>query len=88
MDEIDLTQSRLEQELARRLAEVQRRAAQPLEQGSGRCWHCGAEVVFCAALHDAVPRWCDADCRDGWERVRTAQKRAGKAPGRSQESFL
>lgn len=26
------------------------------------------ECLFCGAGLDGIKRWCDADCRDGWER--------------------
>lgn len=57
MDEADITAERLEREMARLLA--MRRASGP--QPAGACLWCGAPL----APH---LRWCDADCRDDWER--------------------
>lgn len=36
---------------------------QALSQGAGYCLFCGAEI-------EPPRRWCDADCRDLWERQR------------------
>ena len=57
MDEVDITAERLEREMARLLR--LRRASGP--QPTGACLWCGAPL--------APPlRWCDADCRDDWEK--------------------
>lgn len=58
-DDADLTAERLEREMARLLALRLRRASGP--QPTGACLWCGKPL--------APPlRWCDADCRDDWER--------------------
>lgn len=36
------------------------RKKEPSKQGTGKCWFCEAEL-------ENGRRWCDADCRDGWE---------------------
>lgn len=58
-DDADLAQARLEREesLRRRWA-VPPRAAGPY---TGYCYNCGARVP-------SPRRWCDADCRDDWEK--------------------
>ena len=56
-DEADLTQARLEREEALR----RRTPPAPILPYCGQCYWCG----------EALPptrRWCDADCRDDWER--------------------
>ncbi len=56
MDDADLTQERMEKELALRLM-VRRPELQP----TGSCHNCGEAV-----LSDA--RFCDSDCRDDFEK--------------------
>lgn len=57
MDEADLTADLLEREMARLLR--LRREAGPAP--TGECLWCGAKLR-------RPLRWCDADCRDDWER--------------------
>lgn len=57
MDEIDMGSLRAEQDLERALK--QRKPEGP--EATGICLFCG-EVVAPAK------RWCDADCRDEWQR--------------------
>lgn len=56
-DEIDITAERLERELAALVERQARRGPSP----TGRCLWCGEPA-------DDGRRWCDADCRDDWER--------------------
>jgi hypothetical protein len=42
------------------------RASPRIPVGHGRCLYCDERV-------DPPARWCDADCRDGWEKVKRAQ---------------
>lgn len=58
-DDADLTDAHLEREMQARLAWL-RRPQQALPY-SGQCYWCGEKV-------HAPKRWCDADCRDDWER--------------------
>jgi hypothetical protein len=44
------------------------RQALPDAQATGACLWCGDEV-------SAGRRWCDADCRDDWERYRARSRR-------------
>lgn len=67
MDEIDQTQEREEHMLAARI-EAARRAAADGPQASGECHFCGEAVAD-------GRRWCDAECRDLWQR----QARRGRA---------
>lgn len=58
MDDADRTQERIEIELALRLKARQQTPDLP---PTGSCYNCGEAV-----LSDA--RWCDADCRDDWQK--------------------
>lgn len=58
MDEADITQERLEREMERLMK--RRAAAGP--QPTGFCLWCGEPL-----RHPL--RWCDAACRDEWERA-------------------
>lgn len=58
-DDIDRAQNEVERTLGEALR--QRKPVGP--EPTGECLHCG----------EAVPdqrRWCDADCRDRWEKYR------------------
>lgn len=58
-DDADLSDARAEREMQARLAWLRmRQQALPY---SGQCYWCGENV-------HAPKRWCDADCRDEWER--------------------
>lgn len=63
-DDADLTQARLERELDG-LLRRRRPTAPPA---------CGA-CLWCEAPLPAGRRWCDADCRDAWERENARQTR-------------
>ncbi|MCX8017076.1 MAG: hypothetical protein N2690_04125 [Rhodocyclaceae bacterium] len=58
MDEADLTAERIEHEMAALLR--QRRQAGPA--ATGTCLWCDAGLT-------GGRRWCDADCRDDWEKT-------------------
>ncbi|MFN4003333.1 MAG: hypothetical protein ACK4MJ_12285 [Hylemonella sp.] len=58
-DDADLTDAHLEREMQMRLAALRRR--QQALPYSGQCYWCGEDVA-------PPKRWCDADCRDEWER--------------------
>lgn len=58
-DDADLTQARLEREMDYLLRQRRPAAALP---DTGRCHWCGE------ATHGGR-RFCDADCRDDWERA-------------------
>ena len=53
------------EELDRNMAMANRRAAGPV--ATGRCLHCD-EIVGDAQ------RWCDAECRDQWEMLKTRKR--------------
>ena len=59
-DDTDLTNARLEREMA---AMIERVRVKPREAGpyTGYCYWCGCRVK-------SPRRWCDAECRDDWER--------------------
>lgn len=68
MDDIDRAQAR---ELAdRELAMRQHAGHAPELPAMGICHYCGSSV---AAGH----RFCDADCRDGWDNEQAAMRRCG-----------
>lgn len=58
-DEVDITAERLEREMALML----RRRAEAGPEPTGHCLWCGARLR-------RPLRWCDAECRDDWERDR------------------
>lgn len=57
MDDIDRAQNEVE----RTLAEALRRRSSPGPVATGRC-------LYCDELVADAHRWCDTDCRGGWER--------------------
>lgn len=59
-------------ELALQIQLRARRLAGP--DPTGRCLHCDAELA-------PYLRWCDADCRNDYERVESAAKRNGSRHG-------
>lgn len=72
MDDVDITTDRLEQELARRLAEEANKAHE-IPDGPGHCLACDDPVEY-SALDGKTPRWCCAACRDRWEQLMRAQR--------------
>lgn len=56
-DEADLTQAHMEREEALR----RRTPPAPILPYCGQCYWCGEPLP-------SPRRWCDADCRDDWER--------------------
>ncbi|GIX31381.1 MAG: hypothetical protein KatS3mg124_1853 [Porticoccaceae bacterium] len=63
MDEADIAAERLEREMERLLR--LRRASGPAPTGA--CLWCGETI-------EADRRWCDADCRDDWERAHALRR--------------
>lgn len=59
MDDADRAEERIEQAMDDALAEV-RRAQEHGVKAVGAC-------LFCGELLPPGMRFCDADCRDGWE---------------------
>ena len=55
-DDIDRAQNEVERNLGEALRT--RRAAGPV--ANGRCH-------FCDEIVDDISRWCDSECRDGWQ---------------------
>lgn len=74
MDDVDLTTQRQEMELERQIGLAINKADAIDLNGPGVCLACEEEISF-SALADVTPRWCDADCRDAWERMRQAMRR-------------
>lgn len=72
MDEyqIEAADRRREIELEMGIREIQRRAGERVA-ATGWCLDCGEEVP-------SPRRWCDADCRDQWEKRETARRKAGR----------
>lgn len=62
-DDIDRAQNEVERTLAEALRS--RRPSGP--SPTGRCLHCD-EIV------SDTQRWCDAECRDQWEALRTRKR--------------
>lgn len=65
MDIADLAdaQNALALDAALKAARAQAANDERQAQGAGYCLFCGAEI-------EPPRRWCDADCRDLWERQR------------------
>lgn len=59
-DNLDIASER--EELARKIAQESRRAEGP--QPVGHCLYCERGFL------NLRLRWCDADCRDAWEKLR------------------
>ena len=68
-DVSDQATFREEQERELSLAAARKNTA-PTLLATGRCHHCEAHI-------GPERRFCDADCRDGWEINRQAQERRG-----------
>lgn len=58
MDDVDITQERLERE--QKALETRISAAKPEAVATGLC-------LWCDEVLDPKKRWCDADCRDAWQ---------------------
>lgn len=67
-DEVDVTAQRLEREMEALL----RRRAKAGPRSTGAC-------LWCEAPLPDGQRWCDADCRDAWQRF---EERAHARPHR------
>lgn len=70
-DEIDRAQERDAQFLADSLAAQQRRADHGRLPAMGYCHYCGEPVA--GAL-----RFCDAECRDEWDREAALRRNGGR----------
>lgn len=49
------------------IAQKDIRSRMPEAKHTGHC-------LFCEEVVDTPKRWCDGDCRDGWERERRRKK--------------
>lgn len=58
-DDLDIAAER--EELERSFAQTIRKPAGPI--ATGRC-------LSCDEITDEDRRWCDADCRDAWEKLK------------------
>lgn len=68
-DDVDVTGERSEVELARQI-QMSSEKAQKLEvEATGHCLFCGEETEH---------RFCDAFCRDGWEKEKRLKQLAGR----------
>lgn len=65
MDEADIAQPLIE---ARIEAGIKAASEAKWLEATGRCLNCGEELADGA-------RWCDADCRDDWQRRESARAR-------------
>lgn len=70
-DEADLAQEHIEREMALILA-ARRKSDAP--EATGECHWCTEAVTN-------ARRFCDADCRDAWQRSRAARMRSGNPDG-------
>ena len=68
MDDIDRAQA--QEEMARDIAIRAAAAGAPVLPATGACH-------WCDALLPAGARFCDVDCRDGWQREQDASQRGG-----------
>lgn len=68
-DQIDRANELADLEREMRVAAI-RANAKPQATATGRC-------LFCDEILDDERRWCDADCRDGWEKEAAARRRHG-----------
>lgn len=66
MDEADTADIEVERTLATSLRLVR---AAPVLGARGTCLSCEA------TMDDMAARWCDADCRDDWQRAAEAARR-------------
>ncbi len=64
-DIVDIANELVESEMAER---IKNRGSAEIPKGSGECLHCAS------TLHNPQSRWCDADCRDDWEKAQRAAK--------------
>lgn len=71
-DDTDLATEREEMDRANALRAARRAAERDKLPDVGQCHYC-AEVVPQGA------RFCDTDCRDGWQREQSARQRAGRS---------
>lgn len=69
-DDVDLTGERTEQEILRAQQAAHYAASKQEVEATGNCLYCG---------EPCEGRFCDADCRDGWEHERKMRLRAGVA---------
>lgn len=63
-DEADIGSDLSENERAYRESEIRRKASKLEAESTGYCLSCEEE------LPELGRRWCDAECRDMWERLR------------------
>ena len=66
MDDVDIATELIERNLALALRVVR---ASPMLEARGVCLYCEA------TLDDLTARWCDAGCRDDWQRAAEAARR-------------
>lgn len=67
MDDVDITQERVEAELERNVKAAAEKAGAVQIDGPGWCLECEMPIQF-SALLDFTPRWCCPECRDAWSR--------------------
>lgn len=59
-DEIDLANDMMDAQISRAVAKAS--GVVISENTTGKCWYCGEGVA------DVKRRWCDAECRELWEK--------------------
>jgi hypothetical protein len=59
-DEVDVSNDRWDLFVSMRITNAQRYPAEA--EATGECLFCGEELP-------EHRRWCDADCRDGWQKL-------------------
>ena len=73
MDEIERAQLETERFLATSLHKHQQKQAKQTEaEATGCCLNCDERLTQ-SLEQSKAPRWCDAECRDDWERRDLAQ---------------
>lgn len=65
-DIVDIGNDRAQEILDDAIAAARRAASAPSE-GTGEC-------MFCSEALSDKRRWCDADCRDMWERLQVQRR--------------
>jgi hypothetical protein len=67
-DIADIANDQIEREIA---ATLKYRPAAEIPKGTGECLYCGERLPF-------AQRWCDAECRDDWEKEQKKQPTVGE----------
>ncbi len=71
-DIIDMASDREQLDRENSLRAARRAAERELLSDTGRCHFCDEETL-------GIGRFCDADCRDSWQREQAAKRRSGRS---------